>query len=89
MAEYSVWNEPGTGSSDLGLSLVVQFSGNKILQGYFTTAQNVNAADWGRILDAFASIPGCTYVSLVEGKVTQRFMEPSREYEPLPPPPMD
>lgn len=87
MAGYSAWNEPGTGSSQTGLSLVVQFSGGKLLQATVWNAQNMTPADLQAVLDAFAGIPGCTYATLSEGLVTERFMEPDRDYEPLPPPP--
>lgn len=89
MAEFGAYNDPGTGSGIVGHSMIVQFSGGKLLQIYNILAQNMSAEDWEKVLNALAGIPGCTYALVGEGAVTERFMEPSRTYEPLPPPVQD
>lgn len=86
---FTEYGAPGGGTDETGLSMVIQFPNNRIMVGNFYAYENFSEADMQAVLDAIAGIPGCLRVDFTEGKVSQRLMTPDREYEPLPPPPME
>ncbi|AWY07354.1 hypothetical protein SEA_JACKIEB_35 [Streptomyces phage JackieB] len=82
----STYGDPGAGSNDIGMMMVVFLENGKQMIAQVIVANNMDPADYQKIADAFAGIPGCTYASLREGAVVQRDITPDRPYEPAPEP---
>lgn len=86
----SEFNEPGTGSATMGLFLVFRSHNNsRGVSGPITLDGNGTMEDVQRVVDALAGIPGASNVFVSNGQVSQQEITPDREYEPLPPPPLE
>jgi len=84
------YGEPGAGTTDIGLLLVFQSHNNsRGVTGQLTLTGYASMEDVQHIVDALAGIPGASNVYVVHGQVSQQQVTPDREYEPLPPPPLE
>jgi len=78
---YGEFSEPGSGSNDLGLSLIIAFDGGALLRA--TAYENSLSDDnLQAIVNALAAVPGLTAAVFRDGQVSQRSMVPTRAYTP-------
>ncbi|AWY07274.1 hypothetical protein SEA_HENOCCUS_36 [Streptomyces phage Henoccus] len=82
----AAYGEPGAGSNDIGMLMVVFLENGKQMFAQVYQSNNMLPEDYQKVADAFASIPGCTYAAIREGAVVQRDITPDRAYEPAPDP---
>lgn len=85
---YGEFSEPGSGSNDIGLSMIIAFSGGKILRAVCGES-SLTEEDLQACVDALATVPGLTAAVFRDGQVVQRSMVPGVPYTPAEEPPQN